>query len=538
MAFRLSNNVNVNPVDALRAHIDNVRATFGRPLPDPSYLTANFGQRDREIQFVLHPNGDIHAHQWLAQSVEWQPVGQYIYGRKVLEGILSQEPLRGQKIGSNSPQNILQRFIAVAKQYEEASIAKATEPKGYEPSTARSFIRPAIPLVTAHPQRPPLSMDRSFSSAGYSSQSGGGLPTLSNMPIRHPAPTRPRPPPIFGEDMYETTNERRASPPLQAYNSSISPLVQRKHSTPEPTNLPLITRNSFGSSLSKRGFADSTHSSLSNVVQPGIKVGYEERLQAPGIGRSHQRPMIIEEGEISDEAISPTTARLDMKGPTRSSLVNDTDKVKPTPVMKKPAQPNPFASWTSTNHKRNTIQTPSVHVSGTESGGNTGLGTGHNPNVAAFGSNRAYRSPTYSGTSESHVALDQSEPEAGYSQRQCHVLTKLSTGNMTNEELMMYSRPTPQNWKGPFFEDIEDLRTEEGKLMDWWRSGEMLKRKNWKEVHGTYSSKYTSKIIRLPDNIGYPVVTGVPGQQDPIGTASPSVFGTRGGGLEWRRGRQ
>jgi len=49
---------------------------------------------------------------------------------------------------------------------------------------------------------------------------------------------------------------------------------------------------------------------------------------------------------------------------------------------------------------------------------------------------------------------------------------------MTNEELLLYSRPTPQNFNGPFFTDtvnlpsaVMDNRTHNEKLSDWYHAG-------------------------------------------------------------------
>jgi hypothetical protein len=60
---------------------------------------------------------------------------------------------------------------------------------------------------------------------------------------------------------------------------------------------------------------------------------------------------------------------------------------------------------------------------------------------------------------------------------------------MSNEELELYSRPTPQNWNGPFFPDTapkaSDLltsdftvnnRSHQEELAGWWHSGNMRER--------------------------------------------------------------
>lgn len=517
--------------------MNNVKATFGRLLPDPSYLTANFGRIDREIQFVLHPNGDIHAHQWLAQNLEWQPVGQYIYGRKVLEGILSQEPLRGQKIGSFSPQNMLQRFIAVAKQYEEASVAKA-EPKGYEPGTARpSFVRPAIPLINSHPQRPPLSMDhsdpmsRSFSSAGYPSQQGGLLPTLSNLPIRQPAPTRPRPPPVFGEETYGPTKsalgsqDTRSSSPHQ---STLSPLAYRKQPTPELPVFPLSSQYSFDALPPTHSVADSAQSNFRGVQSSGFRTSFQERLR---MGRQVQRTKIMELDEGSDGAGSPTTISSVSKA-GRSRLVQDAKEAIPPPVMKKPAQPNPFASWTFTNHTRNSFSTQGVPLPTIEPGASPNFVPIHNLYATASPSSQTSRRPTSSSMSDPRAALTHSEPEEGYTERQRIVVTSpLATGNMTDEEVKMYSRPSEQNWKGPLFTGDEEFRTDDEKLMHYWRSGDMSRRKNWTEVQGTYSSRYASRKGKEVPHFSAPQISK---QQAPIGTAAAQTYGLRGSAVEWK----
>ncbi|QDS68062.1 hypothetical protein FKW77_009825 [Venturia effusa] len=541
MSAKHATDVGMNPVDALRAHMNNVKATFGRLLPDPSYLTANFGQRDREIQFVLHPNGDIHAHQWLAHSIEWQPVGQYIYGRKVLEGILSQEPLRGQKIGSFSPQNMLQRFIAVAKQYEEASLAKA-EPKGYEPGTRSNFVRPAIPLVTGHPQRPPLSMDpsnpmsRSFSSAGYSSQTGVGLPTLSNLPIiRQPAPTRPRPPPVLREETF--TIDTRSSSPMQTYRSAASPHTQRKQPTPELNNYPLSSRSYFGIMLPGRNLADSAHSSFGGLA--GLKTGQHDRGQAQGLGRAPPRQMIREDDESSVEDSSPTAARKTLSAfiPAKGSFLDGSEKtLVPAPGFKKSAQPNPFASWSSTNYKCADLSTQGVPLSKMMPSAPSVFASYHNSYAAAYGNQAAHERPASPVMSEPRYNLVHSEPEAGYSDRHCLVLTdSLNTAGMTNEELMMYSRPTEQKWgnkfwRGRYFAGLDgEFPSDDTKIMDWWNSGELAKRKNWEEVQGTYSSRYAEPMTNVP-HFSVPQYAK---KQAPVGTP-PSAFSTRGSAVEYK----
>jgi len=94
-----------------------------------------------------------------------------------------------------------------------------------------------------------------------------------------------------------------------------------------------------------------------------------------------------------------------------------------------------------------------------------------------------------SGQSELGV-LRESEVEVAWRDRQGSIFRKgTATSNMSNEELELYSRPTPQNWNGPFFPEIapkpSDLltpgfmankRSGQEELAGWWNSGNMRER--------------------------------------------------------------
>src|SRR5579871_198715 len=109
----------MDPVTALAEHMENLSKIFGEPLPDSTFLTQNEGAFDNQIVFILHPNGDVQAHQWAARSYQWVNIGQYSYKRKRIEGQLEKEKLRGQKIGGGLPPNTIQYFLAVTKQREQ-----------------------------------------------------------------------------------------------------------------------------------------------------------------------------------------------------------------------------------------------------------------------------------------------------------------------------------------------------------------------------------------------------------------------------------
>ena len=95
--------------------------------PDSTWLSESFGEFEGQVVFILHPNGDIQAHQWGGKYLRWVNIGQYSYGRQRIEGLLERDKLRGQKIGGGLPPNTLQYFRAVAKQREEDYLAMVAE---------------------------------------------------------------------------------------------------------------------------------------------------------------------------------------------------------------------------------------------------------------------------------------------------------------------------------------------------------------------------------------------------------------------------
>ena len=95
--------------------------------PDSNWLSESFGDFEGQVVFILHPNGDIQAHQWGGLLLRWVNIGQYSYGRQRIEGLLERDKLRGQKIGGGMPPNTLHYFQAVAKQREEDYLAMVTE---------------------------------------------------------------------------------------------------------------------------------------------------------------------------------------------------------------------------------------------------------------------------------------------------------------------------------------------------------------------------------------------------------------------------
>jgi len=100
---------------------NEINKVFGDDLPSPTYCQTHKGTTNGEIQFCIHPNGDVSARQWSESLYQWINVGQYSNIRKRTEGQLANERLRGETEGHSLLQNTLVYFRAIAKQ-REASV--------------------------------------------------------------------------------------------------------------------------------------------------------------------------------------------------------------------------------------------------------------------------------------------------------------------------------------------------------------------------------------------------------------------------------
>ncbi|KAK3061359.1 hypothetical protein LTS18_006437, partial [Coniosporium uncinatum] len=154
---------------AVEAHNRDIVRVFGYPLPSLDLLQRNIGQYDGEMQFVIHTNGDVSAHQWNSRSHQWTNVGQFSFPRKKVEGQLAAERLRGQTVGSMVPHNTLSYFFAIAKQRENLT-AEVSAPRQVIKDTSASAptTEDILKFAPTRPRQrlPPASRYDSFSSAG------------------------------------------------------------------------------------------------------------------------------------------------------------------------------------------------------------------------------------------------------------------------------------------------------------------------------------------------------------------------------------
>lgn len=91
---------------------------FGSKPPGTEFIEQNVGDKNGQLQFLQHPNGDIAAHQWSSERFLWENIGQFSNIRKKLEGQLAADCLKGETADQTLQRNTLAYFRTIAKQRE------------------------------------------------------------------------------------------------------------------------------------------------------------------------------------------------------------------------------------------------------------------------------------------------------------------------------------------------------------------------------------------------------------------------------------
>ncbi len=432
----------VDPVTALAEHVESLSRIFGERLPDSTFLTQNEGSFDNQIVFILHPNGDVQAHQWAAQSYQWVNLGQYSYRRKRIEGQLEKEKLRGQKIGGGLQPNTMQYFLAVTKQREQDCKNSST----HHNFIASSLSQPEVPY-------PPLRVETE--SGRHVTLSSIGSSTLTALPAtkattatasrRHSSMTSN---PFIDDPFNPTEFNEYTSSHLPA-NTDLSPFTQHE-----------LT-------------GDHNH----GKVDKGKSVARAEQVDGLLMDRLlFHRPSIA----IVDSSVSDGQQEVTEKWSYDQDKESSDDAFQLTLLGNEPSRIEPAS--------HNLTQQVSISLENI-------------PPNATFLAPAVHRGPAMNFTtkhSRQIVAPCQSEPLStrrmlrdGEVETAWHSTTfqkGAATSNMSNEELELYSKPTPQDWNGPFFPDtapkashllIPDFTANKRSYQElavWWHSGNMRER--------------------------------------------------------------
>lgn len=125
-----------------------INEVFGNDLPSPEYVQSICGSQHGQLQFVVHPNGDVSAHQWSIEKYQWMNIGQFSNIRKRREGMLASLRLKDETEEHTMQQNTLVYFRAVAKQLEANIMGLPWGPKEIQAIMPNVRVRRAVSLAS------------------------------------------------------------------------------------------------------------------------------------------------------------------------------------------------------------------------------------------------------------------------------------------------------------------------------------------------------------------------------------------------------
>ncbi|KAJ9665923.1 hypothetical protein H2201_004047 [Coniosporium apollinis] len=573
------NRSNDSPV---KPYPDDIITVFGPNLPKPGFLDQTEGEREGEVRFVHHPNDDVSAHQWSSTEFRWVNLGQFSYERKRTEGTLAKDRLRGQTAEMSLQQHSLAYFRAVSKQREGSDLREGT---------------PQLPSFTGidynKKNRPPLHTTILGDTTGrYASLSTVNptqemnLPTLGNLGLSRGPAAANQQPPHFPQPFTNLQDDPFVSSPpahlpnnpgpYPAINDHTQPRpVQGMNfgfqfpSQPEAGGQPDMESNSIFEASDRRRqmFAEQERNRIQQNLWPenrqknlrGIDVGEEAAnslrtlrgsapefafstetqpaeqapLQQVGNLRSTRASIKEQVSRLSDSAAARTTG-----GSLPRTVLHDPQAGPSTQTYYSPAEPLPRPAGSA--FPPHTL--PSVLT-----------------NAATHQANQAYhippqhygflqpppqeQPPTSSGSAaigrdpaQARQALQHnSDPIGNYQNGEHDIITFTSPSNLTWDQLKAL-KPTPQNFKGPFFQDTiptasdltqplathKDFDTE---LHDWWTNAKLKERhKEAYEAYTQVSSRLSTRSIRgRAQGQGHPgaIGSGRPSQLNP--DTSPGI---------------
>lgn len=514
-----------------------INDVFGNDLPPPEFVQANPGCKHGQLQFVMHPNGDVAAQSWSNEEFQWTCIGQYSYARRRREGTLAASRLRGETEQHTLLQNTLAYFRAVAKQHEALAMGlpwglkeieqflptprvvnspptqKVDEPKAAPVAAASTTttITPSYTVASKFPLRPSsntfepraiATFTRDDTQSSLNSMSFGSFPASSLQPGNQRN---------FGTG--ETAkigwgNTGMIKQPLASTTDST--MYSSWHSMPTQSangvhQRPLVwsTDTSF---LEKDGQPDNGTKTVGHQGTLGHKTVERDIAKAapsvpPGLGRATPiyppgiepkqagYPVFTEQKQLrpatKTEPFPPFDNNL---ASDRSAMKNYLNKLGETasargmstataartvlhdPMRNQkstPAQASPFKAISplATPSRRTDVSTQGMptweHVYQTWDPTST---PARNP-AQAVDAREARR-----------LLLGVSEPDPDtWNTRSAPVVDVQATGALSHEQLAVYSKPTPQNWNGPFFTGSApapvNQKSYDEELHDWFTGG-------------------------------------------------------------------
>jgi hypothetical protein len=464
---------------------------FGNNLPPLSYFQGNVGNKDGQVGFAMQPNGDISAQQWSQSAYQWFNIGHFSNSRRRTEGTLASHRLKGENELHSLLQHSLCYFRAVAKQHEASSMNLpfgSKELQAYMPKIPVDCIARKVAVTPS------------------------AVETSARSESEHHVPEK-----------RQQTRTSSLGPKLEPWAEDCDSRVRSRHGfsttpavAPAPIDLsvfrefrPLVAATSTVPKSTFKGPSQGL-SALNNLSFGAFSAGKNhEAADISFVPPSHKEPASTR--PITNEfspylssflpKIAPQTVASQLHAPV-PGLDFSTFLEKTQPHIASPGQ-------TTVSTQRNFTKAclDKIFNAATSRSLKTSAGTRtvlHDPFQSQSPSKPALakqelnlqhhditwsRTPIgeatsdFTGQASSPTESDDipfdprdSEPDFTPKSRTMEIID-INLPHMTIEELGIYSRPSPQNFNGPFFMGSPDVpceasrKSHEQELHDWFYSG-------------------------------------------------------------------
>ncbi|KAK4543407.1 hypothetical protein LTR36_005550 [Oleoguttula mirabilis] len=523
---------------------------FGNALPAPEFMEQNLGYRDGQLQFIQHPNGDVSAHQWSATRYIWENIGQFSNIRKKIEGQLAADRLKGETAYQTLQLHSLAYFRTVAKQREASVMGtpfglKEIQALMPEVRPVQSAPTPKKPVATVQTPIPPpenltithddaessttesrgqAGMDYPYSYEGYPGYTGyGGYGGQQcNYGYQYPLPTGPRAErqprlqnpydhgmqdPFYSANSYRSTYGLAYGGQTGRYStyeqpsrvSEKTPALNYDYHFPaapdarqvQPSTAPLDEQARANDLYDRSNAAQSLSDYY--VRKSGSQFSSSEPGLPPSTDTQHTSNLVcgstgVGSTPLPTKPVTPLSTRIYMKDQLRKigdqAEKRSLSQANIRTVLYDPFRSQSGQSGANTEHDDapESVQQASPEIKRTVANP-SGLPAHLQPPVA----HHAPIGQTFSATVGaprltpigSVENLKQSSPDTYWSKREADI-------NSSSEQ----DKPTPQNFKGPFFGDYPGMpgssakkkpsapvnRTHDEALNDWWMNGKTFAR--------------------------------------------------------------
>jgi hypothetical protein len=468
-----------------------ISEVFGNNLPPLSYFQGNVGNKDGQVGFAMQPNGDISAQQWSQSAYQWFNIGHFSNSRRRTEGTLASHRLKGENELHSLLQHSLCYFRAVAKQHEASSMKLpfgSKELQAYMPkipidriarkvavtssaaeTSNRSESEHHLPEERQQTRTSSLGPELGPRAQGYDSRDRSKH-ELSTAPAVAPAPID-----LSSFREFNPLNTATSTVPNSTLRSSFQ-------------GLSALMNLSFGTFSAGKNY-DAVDSSY---APPGPRES------------ASTRPVTNKFSPYLSSflpKVTPQTVTSHLHAPVPSLDLS---------TFLKKAQPHtasPDQTTVSTQRNFTKACLDKIFNAATTRSIKTGAGTRtvlhdpfqrQSPSIPAIAKQDmdlkhhdiAWSStPIGEATSDfigqasfptenDDVPFDPRDSEPDYTPKSRTMeIIDINLPHMTTEELAIYSRPSPQNFNGPFFMGIPDVpcegsrKSHEQELHDWFYSG-------------------------------------------------------------------